>query len=303
MEFGKLADVDHIQWNTPQCDPASLAALNPRNQFFELRFGAPAWVNKKWFGEIYPSQIKSNLYLTYYSRSFSTIELNSSHYHIPTNEQCQKWIEQTPAEFRFCPKIYQEISYRPGGMKNVQLIQQWLRFCETLQPRLGLCFIQLPPTFSYENKFYLFSFLKEWPNNFKLAVEFRHPSWFEGQPEKRTIKASVRDYFQSRGLSLIVTDVAGRRDVLHGSVTGNCFVLRFNGYLHLSDSVRSQFWAKRIQELQAQGLNEAYIFIHQPNDERIPTLTKIFLSQINELCQTRYELHEIKKAPIQGALF
>ena len=303
MEFGKLASVDHIQWSIPQCDPTSLATLNKKNSSVTVRFGAPAWVNKKWIGEIYPAKIKSNEYLTYYSRSFSTIELNSSHYHIPTSDQCQRWIHQTAEEFRFCPKVYQEISHSPGGMKNSSLIQEWLRFLQNIQPRLGICFIQLPPFFTYNEKLDLFTFLKQWPDDFKLAVEFRHHSWFEGSTLQRTIRPSVRDYFQSRGISVIVTDVAGRRDVLHGSVTGDCFALRLNGYVHDSDSLRSELWAKRIQLLQTNGLKEAYLFIHQPNDEKVLELTETFLNQINQLCKTQLALQKIKKAPVQEAFF
>lgn len=303
MEFGKLANVDHIQWNIPNCDHNSLTALNVNNSSFSVYFGAPAWVNKKWIGEIYPEKIKSNEYLAYYSRSFTTIELNSSHYHIPTQEQCSRWIAQTPQEFQFCPKVYQEISHTPGGMRNTKLILEWLKFMHIIQPRLGLCFIQLPPTFTYNDKYDLFVFLKQWPDDFKLAVEFRHSSWFDGDSNQRTIKPSVRDYFQSRGISLVVTDVAGKREVLHGSVTGDCFVIRLNGYLHSSDEVRSKMWAQRLQLLKTHGLSKAYCFMHQPGDEKILEFTKTFMSQINELCQTQFHLKEIKKASVQEAFF
>lgn len=308
MEFGKLTNIDHIQWAIPQCDVDSLKnlAISTKHKLFTIHFGAPAWVNKKWIGRIYPPKIKSSEYLFYYSRSFNTIELNSSHYHIPTTDQCTRWISQTPHSFRFCPKVFQGISHTPQGLRDVKLIQDWLLFLEKMRSRLGICFLQLPPHFCYTNKSDLFQFFKQWPNDLQLAVEFRHPSWFQGNSNNRTLLPSVREYFQKQNISALVTDVAGRREVLHGTVTTNTFLLRFNGYnLHSSDGVRTAMWASRLKELKDHGLNEVYLFIHQPGDDLIPELTDLFLSQINELCGTTTQLQsnlsEKEKAPLQGA--
>jgi uncharacterized protein YecE (DUF72 family) len=56
MEFGKLESVDHVDWTLPSPDP--------RTRFY---IGAPA-----------------SEFLFHYARNFNCIELNTTHYQIPT---------------------------------------------------------------------------------------------------------------------------------------------------------------------------------------------------------------------------
>lgn len=103
-------------------------------------------------------------------------------------------------------------------------------------------FIQLPPYFDYSKKATLFHFLEQWPSEFELAIEFRHSTWFE---DARILPA-LEKYLRHKKISVVITDVAGRRDLLHTSLTANFVMLRFIGNnLHPTDFSRALAWSEK----------------------------------------------------------
>lgn len=274
MEFGKLPFVDHIDWTIPPTDPlaADFLAKNPSSDF-KIYWGAPAWGHKEWIGQIYPEKTKAADFLYFYSRYFNCIELNTSHYRIPTPEQTQKWRSQVPPEFRFCPKVFQAISHTADGMRDGALQKPWFQFLENLGENLGPSFLQLPPQFSYAQKTRLYEFLQSWPQEFPLAVEFRNTSWFN---DGRLLPA-LTQYLQSRKIGLVITDVAGRRDVLHSSISASFSLLRFIGNnLHPSDFDRARQWAERFSLWRDLGLKTIFLMVHEPDDVKAPEMMEFF---------------------------
>jgi uncharacterized protein YecE (DUF72 family) len=265
----------------PQDDSGSVHFLNSRKNSDGLKifFGAPAWGHIEWVGKIYPAGTRSAEYLFHYSRFFTCIELNTSHYRIPRVEQARLWREQVPSHFLFCPKVFQGLSHARHGLLDQKLLGQWFQFLEALAENCGPCFLQLPPGFGYSSKADLFAFLKAWPNSFDLALEFRHPSWFA---DKKILPA-LSDYLQSRGIGLVITDVAGRRDVLHSTISADFSIVRFVGNnLHASDYERAQVWTHRFIKWQNQGLKKLFLFIHEPDDISVPEMADFFLEQFQE---------------------
>lgn len=79
------------------------------------------------------------------------------------------------------------------------------------------------------------------------------------------------DVFERRRSSVVITDVAGRRDVSHGSLTAPFAFVRFVGDdLHATDFTRLDAWVDRLISWRAQGLEEAYFFVHQTDDLLAP---------------------------------
>ena len=86
-----------------------------------------------------------------------------------------------------------------------------------------------------------------------MAVEFRHPEWFEGGAQAEEIWARLRDL----GMGAVISDTARRGDALHMRVTALLVLVRFGGYEgHASDETRLAHWAQRIAEWKDQGLTE-----------------------------------------------
>lgn len=273
MEFGKLPDISKVDFRLPP-DPlgnalvlSSSKALNHKT----LYIGATGWSVKEWVGKIYPKGTKPPEYLRHYTRQFNTIELNTTHYRIPDLFTVQHWHDEAEMDFRFCPKVLQTISHAADLGTYGDLIQ---RFCEAmggLGSKLGPCFIQLPPYFSVEKIGVLEAFLKQF--TLPLAVEVRHESWFSNQVNTQRLFELLEKY----GVSTVITDVAGRRDVAHMRLTTDKVLVRFVGNdLHPTDFTRLDEWALRLSDWFSSGLNECYFFTHEPDNLLAPDLAAAF---------------------------
>lgn len=277
MDFGKLTDLHGVNWDLPSEDPLtlpflrSLAASASETRFY---IGAPAWGHRSWIGKIYSPGTKATEFLKAYAQSFNCIELNTSHYRIPSSDQVVKWREQVSADFKFCPKVVQTISHSENGLLDKRTLAEWLQFLSSMGENLGPSFLQLPPYFEYSKKAQLFEFLQSWPTEYKLTLELRNPSWFrEGH-----LLPALNEYLQKRGIGAVITDTAGRRDVLHSSVSASYTFIRFVGnMLDSSDQRRIEDWTKRLLAWKEAGIQEIYFIVHQPDDELAPETAKLVL--------------------------
>lgn len=291
MEFGKIEDlnrIDKMQWVLPPEDPLTRPFLNtqanPDTHKTKFYIGAPAWNHKEWIGRIYPPKTPQTEFLFHYSRNFNCIELNTTHYRIPTPENVKAWVNKVPGSFLFLPKIPQSISHDQGGLRDTELLGKWLTAIDLFGSNLGPCFLQLPSTFSYAYKLELFQFLKSWPDTHELTLELRHPSWFKDGH----VLAPLVEYLQGRDIGLVITDVAGRRDVLHTSISAPFSMLRFIGNsLHSSDFDRAKLWSKKINTWQSQGLKQFFFIVHQPEDIKTPEMADWVIDDLNAVCDAR----------------
>jgi uncharacterized protein YecE (DUF72 family) len=295
MEFGKIQnpqELNQIDWRLPPLEPRTVQFLNTLSRpsgiaglgQTEFYVGTPAWGHKAWIGKIYPPKTKPAEFLSHYAQSFNTIELNSSHYGIPNEPTVAKWRQAVPANFRFCPKLLQQMSHDARGLLDPQLQNMWYHFLDNLEQKRGPCFAQFPPHFDYSQKSVLFRFIEQWPKDFELALEFRHASWFT----KGQVLPALTEYLQKKsvhgsGIGLVITDVAGRRDILHNSVSAPFIFLRWVGNdLHPSDAVRAQLWSARLAELSRAGMQKAYFIVHEPDDVTAPEMATTLIKELNE---------------------
>lgn len=272
MDFGKCSSLEGINFSLPPDHPATagrLGGLAYREGPPALYFGCTGWSMKEWVGTWYPWGAKPEHFLGHYGRQFNTIELNTTHYRIPTPAQVAQWRDAVPAAFRFCPKVPQRISHSADlGFSSGQIplfVESMTHFGE----KLGPSFLQLPPTFGPSRAETLDRFMRGFPcGTIPLAVEFRHPDWFS-TPEGW----AVFDRMAALGVSVVITDVAGRRDVLHQCLTTGSVLLRFVGNeLHPTDFERLDAWTERLQTWFALGLREAFVFLHEPDNRMAPEL-------------------------------
>ncbi len=263
MEYGKVEDLTTVDWSFPKDDPLNISRLSSDQTQLKLHLGSPAWGARSWIDKIYPKHTPADKFLHFYSRAFTCIELNRSHYGIPNEKMTSEWLEEVPRNFLFCPKVFKGISHGQFGLHDKYLLKEWTSFIGRLGSNLGPCFIQFHESFSYERKADLFHFLESWPAEFKLSVELRHPSWFK----ENTILPPLADYLCKKGIGLVITDVAGKREVLHTSVSAPWTMIRLIGNdLHSSDGARLRDWARQLQIWSDLGLKEAYLLLHQPDD-------------------------------------
>jgi uncharacterized protein YecE (DUF72 family) len=146
-----------------------------------VEIGTSGWSYKEWEGVLYPKGEKRKL--TYYSRYFKTVEIDSTYYAYPAKEMVQGFASVTPDGFVFSAKLPKLITHdkRLDVGRGVQ--QDLARFLHVMRPledagKLGALLIQLPPSFSYERDLQsLKGFLEVVPTDLRFAVEFRNLSW------------------------------------------------------------------------------------------------------------------------------
>ena len=306
MDFGRLPDLRYTNFRLPPDHPDTarvLARARPAQPAPPaLHLGCPIWTNKDWLGTYFPLGIKEPDYLHYYAQQFNSIELNTTHYRIPNAPTVRRWREAVGPEsgFRFCPKLPRSISHERELYQADDLVLTFSRAIEGLESNLGWAFLQLPPHYGPEHLPRLERFLLDWPAAVPLAVELRHPGWFSD----RQLADAVFATLEALNKTLVITDVAGRRDVLAMRLTTPVAFIRFNGHgLHTTDFERADAWAERLAAWYAQGLHAAYFFIHQRDVRHAPVWTQHFLARIKALTGISVPPPFIIPQPVQGNLF
>ena len=147
------------------------------NQRFYI--GCPIWSYKEWVGTLFPPRTPTREFLRIYSRKLSTVEGNTTFYAVPSAEMVARWCAETPQEFRFCPKLPRDISHTPVLAATQAATLAFVERMRGLGERLGSMFLQLPPTFAPKQLSQLETWLGFWPPDVRLAVEVRHPAFFE----------------------------------------------------------------------------------------------------------------------------
>lgn len=260
MKFGKLDSVDHLSFSldVPEQDYSFLP--KERSGKLEIIVGGTVWGVPQWKGTHFPAKAKPSEFLYYYSRLFPCIEFNGSHYRTPPVAQVQKWVEQVPENFLFCPKFPQSISHWRQFQNCERETDLFFEALFAFEKNLGTTFIQLPPNYSPTKAEPLLRYLEGLPQDVCYSIEMRHPDWFVGNALDE-----FSNELKKMKVGLIICDTAGRRDAVHMRLTSDELVIRFGGNdLHASDEVRMIQWAQQIRDWEKVGLKKCYFWIHQP---------------------------------------
>lgn len=276
MQFGKVPRPDLIDFVLPEDHPgtSNILAQNGGNGTLHVYIGCAKW-NRQDLPGFYPRGTKDEL--VYYSSQFNSIELNATFYRIFPKDTIQKWHDKTPENFKFFPKVPQLISHlkRLNGVQSV--VEE---FCDNIRvfgAKLGTVFLQLHDNFKPKEIDRVNHFLEYFPQDIPLAVELRNTEWFSNQE----VAQEVYQLFETHGVSNIITDTAGRRDLLHMRLTSPDAFVRFVGANHSSDYNRLDDWFDRIKAWKDQGLQNLYFFVHQNHEKESPYLSATLIERLN----------------------
>ncbi len=70
-----------------------------------VHVGTSGWSYPSWRGGFYPAGADPKTFLSFYSERFDTVELNSTGYRLPAEEQFERWAAQTQPGFTFSVKM------------------------------------------------------------------------------------------------------------------------------------------------------------------------------------------------------
>ncbi|MES2855929.1 MAG: DUF72 domain-containing protein [Bdellovibrionota bacterium] len=275
--------MSQIDLSLPVDDPRTWVALkrSEKTKPARIGIGAPAWGVKDWIGKVYPIGTQAKDFLHHYSRQFNSIELNSTHYSLPDPATIERWRDATPNGFKFNVKMLQDITHRGSLGSHATLVREFMANVLGLEDRLGFLFIQLPPTFAPDHISELRELLSQLPAQVNAAVEVRHPAFFKDH----TLDRRLYDLLCEKNASVVITDVAGRRDVLHTSLTnGNVMVRFLANDSATSDDARIEEWVARIRTWLNLGLEQIEFFVHQPEDRHAPESISKLIERLNLEC-------------------
>jgi uncharacterized protein YecE (DUF72 family) len=137
-----------------------------------MGFGYPQWADV-----FYPRELKAGDYLSYYSRHFDTVELDTTFYAVPPADRVRRWSDVTPDHFRFSAKAPRLVTHDLPLKQGIVPMMQFMDVMRSLGEKLAVVLLQFPPSFSSREADALDQFLSEMPGDLHFAAEFRHPSW------------------------------------------------------------------------------------------------------------------------------
>ncbi|WP_438712479.1 DUF72 domain-containing protein [Aquimarina muelleri] len=285
MKFGKVQDPNSIDFTLPVDNKNTAAVLKKEGKGdLSVYVGCAKW-NKQDLKGFYPKGTKDEL--EYYSSQFNSIELNATFYRIFPEDQFKKWYDKTPDGFKFFPKLVQNISHLKRLNEDVQpYVDKYLSSVIHLKEKLGTIFLQMHSNFAPKDFDRVIKFVEKWPKEIRLAIEFRHTDWFNDP----VIANELYALLESNNITNIITDTAGRRDLLHMRLTNKEAFVRFVGANHESDYDRLEDWMKRLVEWKGQGINQIHFFVHQNIEVESPLLSRYFINMLNDNLGTKLNL-------------
>lgn len=259
--------------------------------------GCPVWANKEWCGTLFSRRAKSPDYLRQYARVFNSVEGSATFYNLPAADMLLRWKHETPESFRFMFKFPRLITH-DYLLNNME--RETVHFLQTMQPlqsRIGLLFLQLPPTFGPKMLPTLAKYLPLLPPDYRYAVEVRHRDFFSSDTYAQHLDDLLAQYHINRAVfDTVALHQLNEDDPLtreaqrkkpqmpaYFAATAQQPVIRYVGH-HLpeNNAERLQLVAQYAAEWIIQG-KTPYVFLHSPGDLYAPQICRYFHSLLTQL--------------------
>lgn len=275
MKFGGVEHPELVDFTLPEDHPGTAAILKKGSGLKEVFVGCAKW-NRQDLKKFYPRGTKDEL--AYYSSQFNSIELNATFYNHFSEDQIETWRTKVPDDFKFFPKVHQRISHQKRLNEVEESVEYYTDGIRAFKEKLGMVFLQLHDNFKPKTIERLVRLCEFWPKDIPLSIELRNTEWFNDEE----VAAEVYKLFEDNNITNIITDTAGRRDLLHMRLTTPTAFVRYVGANHESDWSRLDDWMDRIKKWTDAGLEKLYFFVHQNLEKESPVLAAHFIEMLNK---------------------
>jgi uncharacterized protein YecE (DUF72 family) len=221
-----------------------------------IRIGTCSWADEALSKHWYPEGLPARERLAYYAERFSTVEVDSTYYRVPTESMVRGWAERTPDEFVMHIKAFGLMTRHPVKLEQVPAelrdglpVDERGRvdrppreargavfrvFLDALAPlrqagKLGGILFQLPPYVVWKpSSLDYLEWAQDQLGGDLMLVEPRHRSWFD-----EGIRADLLRWLEERGMAWVVVD-APKVDAANvpgtlAAVTAPVTYVRFHG--------------------------------------------------------------------------
>jgi uncharacterized protein YecE (DUF72 family) len=227
----------------------------------DLYVGTSGYSYKEWKGKFYPEDLPEKQMLRYYGERFNSVEINNTFYRMPNTSVLEGWAKEVPANFKFVIKGSQKITHFQRLKDIDDSVAYLLKVVSVLNQQLGPLLFQTPPYLKKDIP-RLRDFLAKIPRERRVAMEFRHESWFDNE---------LFDLLREHQSALCVAEAEDGVEVPFES-TADWGYLRLRrpdyGDAELKD------WSKRIQE---KDWRDVFIFFKHEDEGKGPEMANRFL--------------------------
>jgi uncharacterized protein YecE (DUF72 family) len=161
--------------------------------------GTSGWQYRDWRERFYPKGVPTARWLEHYAAGFATVESNNAFYNLPERRVFEAWAARTPPDFMMAVKVSRYLTHIRRLQEPAEPVARFVERVAGLGPKLGPVLLQLPPSFRCDAE-RLAATLDEFPREFRVAVEFRHKTWFVDE---------IRALLTERGAALCLADRRG----------------------------------------------------------------------------------------------
>ena len=241
-----------------------------------IRIGTCSWADDALVKHWYPSGLPARDRLAYYAERFSTVEVDSTYYRVPSEQMVRGWAERTPEGFVMHVKAFGLMTRHPVRLEQVPPeLREGLpvddrgrvdrpsrearalvfrAFLDALEPlraagKLGGILFQLPPyvTWKPSSLDYL-DWARDQLGADDMLVEPRHRSWFA-----EDVRAELLRFLEERRMSWVTVDApkveAGNVPATLVAATTPLAYVRFHGRNAGTWNVRGGSAAERFDYL------------------------------------------------------
>ncbi|WP_336205018.1 DUF72 domain-containing protein [Nonomuraea sp. LPB2021202275-12-8] len=214
--------------------------------------GTSGWQYRDWRGVIYPQGVPQRLWLETYAETFATVESNNAFYRLPSAELFASWRERTPDGFVMAVKASRFLTHIKRLAEPEEPVERLMGAVAGLGDKLGPILLQLPPNLKADPG-KLDRCLSCFPGRVRVAVEFRHESWWTDE---------TRKVLRAREAALCWADRLGRPQNPFWDTASWGYVRLHEGRAtprpsYGDMSLRS--WARRVREA---GWRDAYVYFN-----------------------------------------
>jgi len=285
MEFGRIPheELAVTDFTLPPDSDLTIETLVAAQNTgpLQARVGCAKWGRKEWLGKIYPPKTKDANFLDEYVKHFDCIELNATFYNIYGPQVIGKWREKAASNpnFKFCPKFSQTITHI-RRLKNVdEITTQYYTGIMAFGETLGPLFLQVGDNYTPKSLPELRAYLERLPKDVPVFLEVRHKEWFSVAANRKALFGMLHEL----NIGAVITDAAGRRDVVHMELpTPHAFIRFVGNSLDPTDYKRIDDWVARIKQWKKMGLQSVWFFMHQHDERYSPELADYVSEQLNK---------------------
>jgi uncharacterized protein YecE (DUF72 family) len=215
----------------------------------DWHLGTIGFTYPEWRNSFYPSGLPVNQSLSYYSKIFNAVEINTTFYGPQSPAQIQRWVSMTPADFCFSLKAPRRVTHELRLQNADAEMRVFISSSEELGDKFGPLLIQLPPSLKVSERPALENFLAGLPRGPRYAVEFRHASWHIPQTAELLRRHGV--CWAATDYEDLPVEIYPTTDFLYIRWIGKHGVLPHPGHELLDRTERLKSWLDRIESVES----------------------------------------------------